>query len=424
MPPGRCFPQERTVTAGRIVSRGCGPRRRRTDPRWWKRAVKIRERSVVRSFQKVQRREQNGRILSMIDYTAAAQRGPSSSADASETASRTSRRGLFNASGLNRAIFVKHNVRPNEREMFAHSTQLATKVFLPFDPNRLESGGRSFFLEERHYKDFLRDYFRIDTESTEPKVLSDIRILGVLRETPTLDPFVVCERLRAAGIEADPEIFSGGYAQVHEASERVFEVFRPLLEKATSRIVSQDEMTRFAKQIWDVDETTTSNPFLEALHIPRAEWVSVIFAWKALIYYDIISDKADERFNEVLVRLKGLKLLGIPRTRDSIFVQNVERAFLDTIRKLRDETSVRIRSALDKLVAAVTGEPNPGAISAALCDMAANVSEIGADVMLFDQVTSYFLYLFPAETPSADPEVLTEAIANLSDILATRSKQS
>jgi hypothetical protein len=365
----------------------------------------------------MQRRESNGRILNMLDYAAAAQRKPPGTDPAP-----SGRKLLFHAAGLNKVIFVKHNVRPNEREMFARKIQLATKVFMPFDPNRLESGGRSFFIEEPNYGQFLRDYFQIDPDSADPKVHTDLQILNILQEAPTLDPFVVCERLRAAGIEPDPEIFSSSYTLIRDASERVFEVFRPLLEKAMSKIVSPDEMSRFAGQIWNVTESTTSSPFLEALHIPRSDWVSVIFAWKALIYYDLISQKADERFEEMSLRLRSIRFHGTLNARDIFALQNLQRAFLDSLRRLKDSTSKQIRSALDKLVAAVTGEPDPTAISAALRDMATNVSDIGADVMLFDQVSSYFLYLVPANSTSADPETLTESVTNLSEILATGSR--
>src|SRR5205085_5556648 len=50
--------------------------RRRCRPDAWvvATAVKIRERSVVRSFQKMQRHDSNGRILNLLDYSSTAER--------------------------------------------------------------------------------------------------------------------------------------------------------------------------------------------------------------------------------------------------------------------------------------------------------------------------------------------------------------
>jgi hypothetical protein len=381
-------------------------------------AMKIRERNVVRSFQKLRRHQSNGRILNMIDYTTASEkrwRGRPA------VEGSTERRVLFHTPALNNVIFVKHNLRRNEREIFPSGVQVATKIFVPFDTKRLEVGGRSFFIEEPNYAELLKEFFQMDAESADPALITDLRILEVLAQTPTLDPFVICERLRAAGIKADPELFSGSYTLMRNASQRVFEVFQPLLEKALSKMATPEEMSRFAEQIWNVTDTTTSSPFLEALRIPRSEWVGVIFAWKALIYYDISSQKADERLGEVIMRLKKIRVQGNQSQGDQQYLRVAEGIFTERLRSLRDATARSIKSSLDRLLGAVKGEASPSEFSAALREMAAKVSDVGADVMLFDQVTSYFLYLFPSNSGWVAFEDLSEAFDNLSEILSFAS---
>lgn len=66
-----------------------------------------------------------------------------------------------------------------------------------------------------------------------------------------------------------------------------------------------------------------------------------------------------------------------------------------------------------------------GDAAAAICDslrnMAANISSVGMNVVMFDQVTSYFLYLYPKPTLAVvDPEDFESELTNLIEIVQLR----
>lgn len=375
----------------------------------------FRERKEVRSFHKL-RRTNSGRVLNLINLTDAALQ-----ATLSPGKPQTTIKPLFYNNTLNYTIFTKHNLRDNERDLFARSVHVATKIFLPFDPRRLEIGGRSFFIEEYLFKDHLRELLHLDLMTGDKEVLHDIKVLEALSRSPTLDAFIVTECLRADGLRVEPAFFAESYGLATKTTADVFDVFKPLVQKALGKSASPEEMSRFVDQVWNVTNATTDNLFLEALQIPRSEWADVIFAWKALIYYDLVSRGTHDRLERVLKVLHGTKPKLRLSSADLAHIEELKRELARNLYKLHDGSTGYIQSALQRLVSAIIGKSDAGEISESLRSMARNISSVGMNVVLFDQVTSYFLYLFPKPTVNhVDPEDLESELSNLCEIVALR----
>lgn len=375
----------------------------------------FRERKEVRSFHKL-RRSNSGRVLNLIYLTDAAANTPQET-DKPQAPIKP----LFHNATLNYTILTKHNLRDNERDLFSRSIHVATKIFIPFDPRRLEIGGRSFFIEEYQFKDHMRELLHLDSSTGDKNVMHDIKVLESLSRSPTLDPFIITECLRVDGLRVDPAFFAESYALAAKASAEVFDVFKPLLQKALGKTASVEEMSRFVDQVWNVTAASTDNLFLEALQIPRAEWANVIFAWKALIYYDLISRGTGDRLNKVLDVLRGTCPKVCLSNADKMNIEELKRELARNLYRLHDGSTGYIRSALKRIVEAILSESGGAEISASLRNMAANISSVGMNVVLFDQVTGYFLFLFPKPTTGViDPDVYENELANLSEIVQLR----
>lgn len=377
-------------------------------------AAAFRERKEVRSFQKL-RRTNSGRVLNLINLSDAA-----TVIGTGGKQSRTQR--LFYCNTLNYAILTKHNLREHERDLFARPLHVATKIFVPFDTRRLEIGGRSFFIEEYQFKDHLRDLLHLDPTTGDPNVLHDVKVLEALSRSPTLDPFIITEYMRSEGLRVDPAFFTESYALAAKASGEVFQVFKPLVQKALGKVASPEEMGRFVDQVWNVSAGTNENLFLEALQIPKREWANVIFAWKALIYYDLVSRGTAERLDRILRVLK--ESVPKPRPSSSMFqhIEELKRELARNLYKLHEGSTGYIQAALRHVVEAIIGEGTVASeLSGTLRDMADHISAVGMNVVLFDQVTSYFLYLYPRPSMhTVDPEEYESELTNLCDIVQLR----
>jgi len=373
----------------------------------------FRERKEVRSFHKL-KRTSSGRVLNLILLSDAV-----SSLNAGVKPANIAK--LFYSNTLNYSILTKHNLRDNERDLFARSLHVATKIFIPFDPKRLEIGGRSFFIEEFQFKDHLRDLLHLDPALGDPSVVHDIKVLEALSRSPTLDPFIVAEYMRSEGLRVEPAFFSESYGLAGKASSEVFEVFQPLVQKALGKAASAEEMARFVDQVWNVSSGTTDNLFLEALQIPRREWANVIFSWKALIYYDLISRGTGERLDLVLRVLKETAPKMRPSRVVATRIEEMKRDLARNLYKLHDGSTGYIRLALTRVVDAILGDQSAGRLSDTLRDMADHISAVGMNVVLFDQVSSYFLYLFPRPSSGlVDAEEFEAELTNLCDIVQLR----
>jgi hypothetical protein len=372
----------------------------------------FRDRKEVRSFHRI-RKANSGRILNLIDLS-----------DAAVAAIQTEGKStncIFHAKALNYSILAKHNVRENERELFTRNLKVATKVFIPFDPKRLDIGGRSFFIEEQQFKDHLKELVHIDSSLADPHIQHDVKVLETLGHSPTLDPFIVTERLRAEGIVIEPTYFAESYAVTHKTSSDAFQAFKPLLQKALGKVASDEEMSRFIDQVWNVTAATSNNPFLEALMIPRSEWANVIFAWKALIYYDIVSRDSPQRLQRVLNILQGIKPKGRVSKGAHRDLMELKREFARQLYRLHDGSTGYIQLALQKIVNAILSETGASVISDCLRSMAQNITKVGTDVVLFDQITSYFLYMYPKPSMDlVDADELEGQLANLCEIVQLR----
>lgn len=378
----------------------------------------FRDRKEVRSFHKL-RRANSGRILNLIMLTDSA-----AAAGLSTTKAKRDAGPLFFCNTLNYAILAKHNLRDNEHELFARSVHVATKVFIPFDPHRLEIGGRSFFIEELQFKEHLRELLHLDTMTGDPHVIHDVKALEALSRSPTLDPFIITEALRSEGIRVEPTYLCDSYTLASKSSSDVFQVFKPLVQRAIGKVATAEEMSRFVDQVWNVSAGTTDNLFLEALQIPRRDWASVIFAWKALIYYDLISRGTDEKLQRVLKVLQGTVTKSRPSSAVVNRIELLKRELARALYRLHDGSTVYIHKALQNVVDSILGNGVAGALSETLRGMADNITGVGMNVVLFDQVTSYLLYLYPKpSTNFVDAEEFESELSNLCDIVQLRDKE-
>ena len=107
---------------------------------------------------------------------------------------------FFDSVALNRSIILKHRLRANERDVFGDERTSATKVILPIDLMDMRSGAQSFFIGERAFQNFLVEISRGD----EAAKSRDTDLLLALDELPSLDPFLMRERLKKAGLSRRP----------------------------------------------------------------------------------------------------------------------------------------------------------------------------------------------------------------------------
>ena len=325
---------------------------------------------------------------------------------------------FFFNSGLSKAIFVKHNLRPEEYDLFDDHSVVETKVIVPFDKTRLDLGGRSFFLGERAAKDTLRGMFKINPDARDPLTTRDMKVLRVLNKVPSFDAFVLREALRVASLKIDQRYFSASYLEIKNATEAIYSDIGPLVQAALGKNASADELERFVEEVWNVDEDGKQNRFFEALRIPRSEWPEIVFAWKALLYYRQKTHREEDRLPQLARAIRSVRVTNNVNMCSAKELHELKQRLVRNLLILQTRAQDDSERLAQALVSAIS-DFEVKRFRQWLRTLSSNIVKLGTDVTIFDQVVSYYLYEFGGRQ-SIDGVAYEAGLRNLNELVARR----
>ncbi|HST92315.1 MAG TPA: hypothetical protein VLJ13_08990, partial [Brevundimonas sp.] len=146
---------------------------------------------AIRNLAHLRRSASTARVLNLLKVSLEHGRDPDWTA-----------RPIFRTPALNCALIIKHRLRRDELDSFHIRRQVATKVVIPIDAADLKTGGRFVFVDQRRFERTMREAFGL--EAGHP----DLTTLRLMDSLPSLDPFLLREQLRRAGVEPAPCYFS------------------------------------------------------------------------------------------------------------------------------------------------------------------------------------------------------------------------
>jgi hypothetical protein len=321
---------------------------------------------------------------------------------------------------LSRSIFLKHNLRPAEKSLFAAHGPVETKILVPIDGNRLECGAQSFFIGEHSYHRVVREVLKMSVENPDPITSRDLKLLDILRGIPSFDPFILSEALRLAGINVDRRYFNASYNQMKIAAEAVYSDFKPLIEAAIGTTATKEQLGRFVDQVWNVTEATSTNLFFETLRIPKSEWHDIVFAWKALLFYRLEMKKVDGRLPYLVSAMKNVKISNNLNSCDRKELRRVEHHLVQCLLELQKRSATSSESAIQSLVNAVSVQFDAVTFRESLRQLSPKIVTLGTDVTVFDQAVSYYNYLVTQKGSYIDGVEYESMLRSLDELVSLR----
>ena len=293
---------------------------------------------------------------------------------------------LFENSGLNRAIILKHTLRVDERKLFGYGRQTVTKIILPYDAFDLKLGGRSIFVRQTGYEGLMQTYLGIDDTGRN----RDAKILAMLDALPSLDPFLVREQL--ARMEVRPAslyfqisrndldgmaAFTAGRVEdlVHAA---LGESRRGLAEKLGEKILSD----RLDQEL---------QPLRAALGMTPSSFHEGVMCWRGFLYYKWCYVELQEGVRELLAGLSTYRANVTYDTSLSNYLRRARpRIAKAVVKTLRDIG--RSLEAYDDVYSALAHDRNPEPFRQFLLHGHHLFTQLGEKVGVLNHMVSFWRF--------------------------------
>lgn len=238
--------------------------------------------------------------------------GAVTAAFASVPKAETDFKPMFKSRELNHSVVIKTVVSKSE-EVMLRPYQLATKVHFPYGMKALGAdwlgvdagpghGGRYLYVNQRRYRDILNEYV-FGGLSTDDRV-HDMKLLGALNEVPSLDPFLVKDRLEGKGLSVHPAYLKIDESEWEQLRATIVDQFKPIALKAFGSSANLEAQAMvLAEKVWDATDLVALQPLSAAMQVPPEKASDVYYAWKGIIYYTHQRKRAQDNIAQAIASI-------------------------------------------------------------------------------------------------------------------------
>ena len=315
------------------------------------------------------------------------------------------KRPLFQHPMLNRGIYLKHRVRPNEAELFDDGRPVATKILLPLDPQDLRLGGRYVFVGERGFDRVMETMFGASMTADK----RDRRLLDLLDEIPSLDPFLLREHLRRNGMEASPCYFDLSEADLKAIFRFVEDQVEPLVRLSLDGDLGfAGETGKLVKKMLAGNIDSTLDPLRQVLRLEPSQFTEGVFCWKGFLYYKWALQEVLLQAPAVARQIATISAQGPQTTAVRDYIDSAR----ETVRAGMSDSCDAVAAILDiydRAFDELVTRGDPQAFRDFLLAAPARFMELGDRLGAINHLVSFWTYRFPANRrPAVGGEELAD----------------
>lgn len=191
---------------------------------------------------------------------------------------------LFRNKTMENAVIIKHRVRLHESDIFEKVRFNSTKILIPFDLKDFRFGAHCIFVGQKNFDVISEDIFGDDLKVGK----LDRKVLDLIDDLPSLDPFLLREHLRRNGIEPSRDYFCISDADIGRMHAYVSQQLSGLV-RMTGGGDGAATGANSAEQLAEKLLSSTPDKDFEALkkllRLSDKEYQDGIFCWRGLLYY-------------------------------------------------------------------------------------------------------------------------------------------
>ncbi len=251
---------------------------------------------------------------------------------------------LFTCIGLNKAVIIKVVDPGQAREKAPPSRVLTraikTKVHFSYDDEDITKGGAAIQFDHHEREQALAELAGLNRAQAPEAFQRDMGILEAMAKLPSLDPFLLKDRLAAHVSEVDPSYFAISPSEWERISRRIREKIRPMVLMAAS---GQGDVEAKVKllldKLWDSTGLEEFAPFFKAMNLPVDKTAEIMQAWKGITFYEIEYGELTPKVQEFGRWLKD----------GSVPIDTIHRTDRATIDKLRESVRRKTKQNLAEI---------------------------------------------------------------------------
>lgn len=196
---------------------------------------------------------------------------------------------LFRHPELHRIIFIKQAIRDSQYMPTRHN-RIGTKLYFAFNESNAFEGGKSIFVGDPNFDNALA--FQAGFERKRGSIDGYIRdrdIIQIFDQLPSLDPFLLKDRLLAEALTPHPAYFEISQEEWSRIRDHVMSRFRPIVDFAFGGLDAARAQARsrlLIEKLWDAKDLEALAPIIKAMELDPREAPQALHGWKGIIYYD------------------------------------------------------------------------------------------------------------------------------------------
>ncbi|HYE52508.1 MAG TPA: hypothetical protein VEB20_23135 [Azospirillaceae bacterium] len=212
---------------------------------------------------------------------------------------------LFSVRALNYGVFFKEPALDGKSQR-GKDIAIDTMLYFPYDADRILDGGASVSLNDNRFEAIVREFAQSFGASGHGDATTDRNILQVLKESPSLDPFLLKTNFRRFGIEVPDTYLRITDDEWNAIREHVRKKVQPMIEFGLTdkSAASMKRVDDFIERIWDGSDISSLFPLLSALSVPLSDGAEIIFAWKGVTFFEFQYNRRFEAIRDLAAWLK------------------------------------------------------------------------------------------------------------------------
>jgi hypothetical protein len=215
-------------------------------------------------------------------------------------------RPLFDNKLLNRAIIMKCAPRPGELFEYGEQRLKSTKVLFPFDRKDLSLGGFSALVGQKNFLRVMSRHLHGSGRLSE----RDERVLNLLDQLPTLDPFLLHALLKSNGLDVSEAYFQLSPADREAIQQEMTNAFAPLVLLCfPDGRFEADAIKGFIGKMLNFEESAEIDSLRAAFRLNEPLFSIAMFAWRGIIYYEWRTARLNPALDAAVDRIRKLKFV-------------------------------------------------------------------------------------------------------------------